>query len=58
MSLEEYKKKVEECLVKDENLSDEEAKSLIKESESEFPWFFKRDCTPRQMAGILTSPLW
>ena len=50
MTLEEYKKKVEECLVKNNNCSGGETKKLMKTYEDDFQEFLNTKLSPEATA--------
>ena len=50
MSLEEYKKKVLECLRKNHNFTETEARSSMESYETGLPWYLERKFTPAEMA--------
>ena len=50
MTLEEYKKKVEESLKKNNNCSIQEVEKLMKEYEEDFQEFMKQNYTPEMVS--------
>ena len=53
MSLEEYKKKVEECLMKTQNCSIQETRRLMKTYEAYFQEFLEEEWNPSVAAGAM-----
>lgn len=50
MTLVEYKKKVEKCLVKKQHCTTDRAKQLMKHYEQDFQEFLKTKLTPEEVA--------
>ncbi|MEG1806376.1 MAG: hypothetical protein RR327_08300 [Clostridia bacterium] len=57
MSLEEYKKKVEECLL-ERYKSATRAKNLVLQYEDDIQELMSWNCTPQQASGIIASGLY
>ena len=50
ISLEDYKKRVYDCLLKYQNYTIQEAENLMKEYEEELPDFYEENCRPEVAA--------
>ena len=58
ISLEDYKKRVYDCLLKYQSCSIQEAENLMKEYEEELPDFYEENCKPEVAAcGMVTRYL-
>ena len=55
MSLEEYKKKVKECLITKGNYTEEEANELMKLYEPDFKEFLEKEYSPLQAMSAMMA---
>ncbi|MBE6371850.1 MAG: hypothetical protein E7055_07215 [Lentisphaerae bacterium] len=55
ISLEDYKKRIYDCLLKRQNCSIREANNLMKEYETDLPEFYEENCKPEVAASGMAT---